>query len=677
MGGLSELGSWEYLDGFYGQARLDRLVKRAIEENLPIAFDLETTGLDPFFNDILLVSFTLDGVNGFVFSPNSLDVSGFLKVLSSVPVIGHNIKFDYKFIKCKYDVEINIFWDTQVVFNLATAGITRELGGAGLKNLTKFFLGVELQKELRKDFTKADFELSEDLVKYAALDALATYQLVPFTEQALKLSDMENLWEQIERPLIKVLAEMELRGAPVDRDLALSLYSEYRTKMDEIAKEIETSTLHDEVSEAVCPDCRNRGLKKLTCSTCGGQGHIRQTVRVGVNPNSPSQLIRYFESVGVQVPVVDRKSGKSSLSVDDTSLAKINHPLASKVREYRGYAKAVSAFLIPWSSAIGTAEGKFNHRTGCIHPEITQVDTYTGRTSMRNPNLQQVPESFRKIFRASPGYKIITMDYSQMEIRILAQISQDPELLEIFKKREQLKDSGDEEQLAQLDTHSLIALKLFRLDPSEVDFNSKEWKDKRKKSKMVNFAILYGSGPRNLSESLGTSLQETKDLIESYFGQFRGVRAYVEKTQKQVSMTDEKELREFLGLHGCRLCYSMSLGGRKRYYILPDYYSSNGNFSAIYASIQRKSVNQRIQSTNADISKLAMVRLYEEYKKEKYRGEVAIRLMVHDELDTSAPEDLAEEVAKVQEKVMLDCARVYLPDVPCEVGVVIDDCWSK
>ena len=383
--GISPLGSYSYLSGTEGSLELKNISNKLVKSKRGIVMDLETTGLDPLRSSIVLVSFTYDGLHAYVFNPQYVDITPFLEVLRECPYTNHNCKFDYKFIKHEYNIEMKIDWDIYMTHAIATAGLATLIGGNSLENLAKRYLNVQLAKELRKDFL-TDAWKTDDHIMYSAMDSLATYQLVPVTKTMLEASGCSHVWENIEKPLIEVIADMELRGVNVDIDTVLKMRDEYQVKLNEIEENISKLTLHVTSKQVSCPVCLNRGKKKLSCGNCNGTGKVDITVEESINPSSPKQIIDFFKKEGVPLPTKERTNGQTTDSVDKKSLSKIKHPLAALLEEHRNYAKALSSFLIPWSTPCDVnPDGKYNPDTKSIHAEITQVETETGRTSMKSP----------------------------------------------------------------------------------------------------------------------------------------------------------------------------------------------------------------------------------------------------------------------------------------------------
>jgi len=748
--GITELGTYSLIDS---SQELARICRETIRDRSLVSFDIETTGTNPLMDSILMISFARCPSHAYVFIPGEINIAPFLDVLVTCDIMNHYIKFDYEFMKAKYGIDTNIYWDTQVTHSIAISGMGMDLGGNGLGNLIKRYFGITLNKALRKNFGH-DGEFTDEDIRYSAMDSLAVQRLYPVTRKMLKDSECEPVWETIEKPLIKVISNMELDGINVDFDSILALRDKYQEKVNELEKEIADLTRHKTTvksrcvcssrprgtvlcdvcsgkKKVICPVCNGKrksscencggtgrlicpkcnGVGRVTCEICKGEGYVENEVMVSVNPGSPAQVIEYLRNEGIKIPMKERKSGESSESVDEKNLEKIHHPLAKLLIEYRGYAKALSAYLIPWSTPCDVdPEGRYNMTTKCIHAEITQSDTSTGRTTMKQPNLQAVPREleFRHLFKAPEGYKMITCDFSQIELRVIAEISGDQAMREIFVKRAKIYDElnaklaeigelyytpeigemrPDIKELHTLmerdnDIHSQTAILIFKLDPAKIDWDSHEWKNKRASSKCVSFGIPYGSGARTVAMRSDGAMteKEAEKTIENYFATFPKVKRYIEDSKRNYVRNTCDELAEDIGVEKGRVCWSASPGGRRRFYLLPprtNTYEGEVESRKIHASIQRKAINQPIQGCSADITKLAMVTLANTFSEPRWENKVKLRLMVHDELVTSCPAEWAKEVAAIQMKVMTDTSARYLKSVPSEVSCVISDCWEK
>jgi DNA polymerase-1 len=340
--------------------------------------------------------------------------------------------------------------------------------------------------------------------------------------------------------------------------------------------------------------------------------------------NSGTQLMEAFATLGVDLP-----------DTMEASLVKFDHPAVAKLLEYRQHEKTLSAF---GENVLGL----INPKTGRIHPSFQQYGADTGRFSCTRPNVQQIPATsdFRKCFIAAPGYKLVTCDYSQAELRILAELSGDEAFVSAFK-------SGQ-------DLHTLTASQMFGVPVDQVQ------KSQRSAAKAINFGLAYGMGPGGLAPRLGVSLDESKALISKYFAAYPGVQRWLDKAAKD----------------SVRLGYSVTPLGRKRFYNMPDESLKRTNedeWRKQISAIERQGKNSPIQGSNADMTKLALINL-----RTALRGWDARTVnTVHDEIVVEAREDQAEEVKHIVEKAMIEAGEALLKEVPIMADASIADYWSK
>ncbi|WP_163328128.1 DNA polymerase I [Desulfurobacterium thermolithotrophum] len=404
----------------------------------------------------------------------------------------------------------------------------------------------------------------------------------------LKKEGLENLYESIEHPLTFVLYKMEKRGVLFDKEY-----------LENFGKEL---------------DRKSKEIEKKIFEIAGEE----------FNLNSPKQLSRVlFEKLKLK-PLKKTKSGYSTDVETLTALALKGHKIAEFLLEYRKLTKLNSTFV----------KGILKHmdEDGRVRTTFIQTGTATGRLSSAEPNLQNLPVSdeiskkIRYAVTAPSGYNLIWADYSQIELRILAHLSQDEKLLEAYRKGR--------------DIHTETASYLFGVSAEEVD------EKLRRIAKTVNFGIIYGMSPHGLSERLGISVEEAEKYIERYFEKFPKVKEYIENTLREAY---EKG-------------YVKTVFGRKR--PLPELKSSNKNIKSFG---ERAAVNATIQGTAADIMKLAMVKLYEKLK------DAYMVLQVHDEIVIEALEEKTEEIKKTIKETMENVVKL---SVPLTVDVKVGKHWS-
>lgn len=703
--GLCDAGSYEYLTGGPGQKRLDALCKYLRIEKPVIVVDLETSGLNPILDDIFLTAFTFNGAHAFVIDMLTVDATEFMKLLSVLPVANHNIGFDYSFIKAKYQVDINIYWDTYITYALANAGIVWKMGGASLGTIAQRFLGRKLHKDLRKDFATDKWQTDEHIA-YAADDVLTTWSLIPYTAAVLKAARVEHIWNEVERPFIRVLVDLHLNGIDFNLDAALDLRDQYQQRVDALRKKIEDATLHTVHEEVKCKLCRNGVRYKKDgggpCPHCNGTGRISVTVQRSINPSSSQQLIAYLKSKGITIPTKTRPDGSIMETVDARARKTINHELIYDLDEYAAASKILNGFLLKLTTPTNVSpDGNYNHITHRIHTSYTQVDTDTGRLSSRNPNLQNQKRdnTIRGLFVAPPNHMMIMSDFSQYEVRIIAEASSDPRLQDFFFERAKLVDKMEQylldmdeviyfpelgmkykalyelqQQINSMDFHNVTALALFNLNKDNVDFESTTWKTQRSIAKSISFAIPYGAGPLKIAASVGISEEDARRHLDRYFKLYPKVKEWLEKIRKNILIPDTTGVNWQMGFPDVKLSWAETFLGRKRFFILPDENLAPSEYKRMSSAITRQASNFPIQGVNADVIKLAMTQLHNIYQN---YDDTMIRLSIHDEIVTTCPQEIYKIIAREQVRVMKEVSARFLKVVPTEVGTLVDVRWRK
>lgn len=601
---------------------LDRLFGHLSKQDL-ICFDTETTSTDPMQCELVGCSFAYkEGEAYYIPVSNEKNSSGQNanslfsltaeneKFYQSLPIeivirklkpllenkkikfVGQNIKYDYIVMK-NYGIEIaNIYFDS-----LIGAYILDSDGSHNMDYLSEKYLGYTpiSIKELigsGKNQTTIDKVEVEKVSEYAAEDADITLQLYHRLKYELEKINLYKLCYDIEFPLVKVLGDMEFEGIKVDKNI-LSI----------IDKE----------------------LVKLIIKY---ENEIYNLAGTKFNINSTKQL---SDILFGELSLKPSRKTKTGYSTDSKVLEEIKdqHPIAKAIIDYRMLTKLKSTYIEGLTKAI-------NPKTGRVHTSYNQIIASTGRLSSVNPNLQNVPirtdagRSIRKAF--VPGNReslIMSADYSQIELRIMAHFSNDENMISAFKRNH--------------DIHTATSMRIFGVKKSEVTPNM------RRKAKEVNFGIIYGIGAFGLANRLEIKNSEAKDIIEKYFREYPKVRDYMERT------------KEFAHDHG----YVETLMGRRRY--LPQI--NNQNASA-RAEDERAAINMPIQGTAADMIKIAMINIQEAFKKKKYRTKML--LQVHDELIFEVAKVELEEVKDVVTRNMKNALKL---NVPIEVEIGVGDSW--
>ncbi len=564
-----------------------------------ICFDTETTGIDA--NDVELVGMSFSYEAGKAsYIPCPADQEETKKILRrfiplydqpAITWIGQNIKYDLLVLKW-YGIEPKgILFDTM----LAHYVIEPE-GKRSMDMLSAQFLNYEpvpieelIGKKGKGQGNMRDVAL-EKITEYAAEDADITLQLKQALFPLLKTKEVEDVFYKVENPLVRVLTDMEYEGIKVDMDF-----------LREYSKELE------------------KDAKNAEASVYAQVGHP-------FNLASPKQLGEVlFDELKLDPKAKKTKTGQYATGED--VLLKLAHKsqIVDDILTFRELTKLRSTYVdaLPLMT---------NRKTGRVHTSYAQAVAVTGRLSSNNPNLQNIPirtERGREIRKAfiprSEEFVLLSADYSQIELRIVAAISADPNMCEAFKTGK--------------DIHTATAAKVFGVDEKEVT------KEMRYKAKSVNFGIIYGQGAFGLADNLGISRSEAKEIIDNYKKQFAGIQKYMDDTIN------------FAREHG----YVQTLMGRKRW--LKDINSAN---FTVRGFAERNAINSPIQGTAADMIKLAMIRIHEEFKQQGFRSKML--LQVHDELVFDAHKSELDIIKPLIKRCMQ--AALPLPnEVPADAEV--------
>jgi DNA polymerase-1 len=555
-------------------------------------FDTETSDIEPLNAVLVGMSFSVKPHEAFYVAvpPTLEEGKKFLEQFKPIfedatkELIAQNYKYDYKMLR-KYGVEVkNQVFDTMIAHYLLNPD-----GKHNMDFLAEVYLGYTpvsietlIGKKGKNQGTMAD--LAPEAIKdYAAEDADITLQLKEKFAPDIEKTEVKKLFDEVEIPLITVLADMEWEGVKVDSHF-LSNYSQ--TLADDIA------TLEKDIHE-------------LAGET--------------FNVDSPKQLgVVLFENMKITTEVKKTKTGQYATGEDILSKYEHSHPIISKILDYREMRKLKSTYVDAIPELI-------NPQTGRVHTNYMQTIAATGRLSSNNPNLQNIPirtprgQEIRKAFiPRDDQHTILSADYSQVELRIIAALSNDENMCEAFLHGE--------------DIHKATAAKVFGVPLSEVD------KSMRSKAKAVNFGIIYGQGAFGLAQNLGISRGEAKEIIEAYFSQFGRLKAY------------QQENIEFARKNG----YVITVLGRKRY--LADINSAN---AVVRGFAERNAINAPIQGSAADIIKVAMIDIHREFKKRNFKSKMIMQ--VHDELVFDMHKDEVEIIRPIINDKMSNAVKLRVP----------------
>lgn len=588
---------------------LEGLVAILNEADL-IAFDTETTSTDPMQADLVGISLAVQPGHGYYIPVGHVEgeqlskdsVFQALKGPLTNPDIGkagHNLKYDYLILKRAGLQVAPLTFDTMIAEWLINPA-SRNLG---LKNLAWVRLGYEMTQiealigKGRGQKTMDQVPISE-VAQYAAADAAICLRLIPELKDDLRKQDSESLFQTMEMPLITVLAAMEEAGIKLDSEF----FEEFSHQLEEKLGEIETK--------------------------------IHEAVGYNFNLNSTQQLSEaLFEKLALEPPDRARKtaSGFYSTAAAVLEAMKGQHPVIEWVLEYRELEKLRSTY-------VDSLPHQINPETGRVHTSFNQTGTVTGRIASSDPNLQNIPtrtEIGRRVrngFIAPSGFQLLAVDYSQIELRIVAHMAEDKAMLEAFR--------------AGQDIHATTAAAVHGVDLDDVT------PEMRRHAKAINFGLIYGMSAYGLTNATDLTLAEAENFIETYFKKFPGVKSYLDG------------IRETAAEQG----YVETLLGRRRYF--PNL--ERGAGYNVRQREEREAINAPIQGSAADIIKLAMLRLPEAIENADLKA--SMLLQVHDELIFEVPEDELVETASLVQKVMENAFEI---DIPLSTEAKAGGSWGQ
>ncbi|MBL7202533.1 MAG: DNA polymerase I [Anaerolineae bacterium] len=630
-------------------ARLDAMIA-ALETAPAIAFDVETTSTDPMSADLVGVSLAIapgqawyapvghgrghaqhadSGLAGFddlpLFAgqeeeerspasaeppltaeqaepqlPLALVVERLKPILenASIPKYAHNASYDVTVLAQNADILVEgLTFDTMVAAWVIDPGNR----GRGLKALASSLLRVEMTPISDLIGTgKAQITMDQVSIAaaapYACADADMTLRLVQTLTWELHDRQQWDLFTQLEMPLVPILTRMEMAGVLLD----VKYLRQMSAQLDEEQVKIEEQ-IYEEV---------------------GHRFNVRSTKQL-------SEVL--FEELGLPKRGIRRTTHGYSTAADALSLLKGKHPVIDLILEERQISKLKSTYVDTFPALV-------NPRTGRVHTSYNQTGAITGRLSSSNPNLQNIPirtelgRQIRKGFIAQDGWLFLAADYSQIELRVLAHVSKDPELLDAFHRDQ--------------DVHARTAAAVYGVPIEEVT------KPQRSIAKTVNFGLIYGQSAYGLSQQTDLDFDEAERFIAAYFARYPGVKEWLEHT------------RTLAYAQG----YVETLLGRRRYF--PELQSTQRSFAGQRAAAERQAINAPIQGTAADILKIAMIRLDRELAERGYAAHMV--LQVHDEVVLEVPQSELDQVVALTREVM---EGAYALDVPLKVDIEVGENW--
>ncbi|SKB39777.1 DNA polymerase I [Maribacter arcticus] len=568
-----------------------------------VCFDTETTGLNPLTAELVGIAFSWEATKGYYipFPEEKEEAQALIEELrpffeaDKIEKIGQNLKYDIKVLD-KYNVDVKgPLFDTMLAHYLINPDMRHNMDvlAETYLNYTPISITELIGKKGKNQLSMRDVPL-EKQTEYAVEDADITFQLAQHFRPELKEANTEKLFQDIEIPLLRVLADMELEGINLDEEFLHSL----------------SSDLNNDIAT----------LEKKIYENAGAEFNI----------GSPKQLGEIlFDKLKLVEKPKKTKTGQYSTAEDVLSYLAKDHEIIQNVLDYRGLAKLKSTYVDALPEQVEPV-------TGRVHTDYMQTVAATGRLSSNNPNLQNIPirtERGRQVRKAfiprDKNYTLLAADYSQIELRIIAALSDETTMIEAFKNGE--------------DIHASTASKVFDVPLDQVT------REQRSNAKTVNFGIIYGVSAFGLSNQTDLSRSEAKELIDTYYKTYPKLRNYM------------SEQVDFARDNG----YVQTVLGRRRY--LKDI---NGSNAIVRGAAERNAVNAPIQGSAADIIKIAMINIHKKLEKGNYKSKML--LQVHDELvfDIYNPE--LEELKKL---IRSEMENAYKLDVPLDVEVGVGENW--
>ena len=569
-----------------------------------LSLDTQTTSTNPIDAELVGLSFAVEEHHAYYvpIPPQREEAQKIMEIFrpvyenEEILKVGQNLKYDLEVLH-NYDIELKgKMWDTMIAHYLIQPELRHNMDYMAEIYLQYKTIHIDelIGPKGKNQRSMRDLD-PQQIYEYAAEDADITLQLKNKLEPELRKYDCENLFYQIEMPLMPVLAEMEMNGVCLDTASLADTSKQLTTRMNEIEQ------------------------------------RIYELAGQSFNIASPKQVGEIlFDKLKIVEKAKKTKTGQYVTSEEVLQQLRNKHEIVADILEHRGLKKLIGTYIDALPKLI-------NPRTGHIHTSFNQTITATGRLSSSDPNLQNIPirgedgKEIRKAFIPEPGCLFFSADYSQIELRVMAHLSGDENMINVFREGK--------------DLHAATAANIYKKDISEVT------RDERTKSKRANFGIIYGITVFGLAERLDIPRDEAKMLIDGYFDTFPQVHDYMEKA---------KEIARQQG-------YVTTLFGRRRY--LPDINSAN---ATVRGFAERNAINAPIQGTAADIIKIAMIHIFQRFKKEHIKSKMI--LQVHDELNFSV---YLEEKEKVEKIVLEEMQNAFDMKVPLVADSGFGENWLE
>lgn len=573
---------------------------KKLKEQYAFTVDTETSGLDTLNDSLIGLSFSWKKGEAYFILNTPARLEKLKPILENEKIkkYGHNLKFDFKVLRNQGVNLKGIAFDTMLASYLLNPSSRQHnldslvFTELGFEKISKQNLAATQPTQLTLDFQSVD---PNKLSLYSCEDADFTNRLVGGLEKKLKQEELFDLFTRIEMPLIEVLGVMENNGIKLEIPPLNKLGEEVGKKLDNLEKE------------------------------------IHKLAKTKFNINSTKQLKEVlFEKL--EIPTANLKKTKTGFSTAEDELEKLKdlHPIISLLQEYRELSKLASTYLNALPNMV-------NKKTGRIHSNFNQTIAATGRLSSTEPNLQNIPtrteegKKIRNAFVAAPGYKLVSFDYSQIELRLAAHMANDKKMIKAFKDQE--------------DIHRATAAEINGVKLEDVT------KKMRQEAKAINFGIIYGQGPHGLAQSAGISYAEAREFIDRYFVAYPNVKKTIANYIKEANDNG----------------YALTLFGRRR--PLPEI---NSSIPMIRKSAERMAINTPVQGTAADLIKLAMINIYKLIAGQE--KDIKMILQIHDELIFEIKEDKLDFYSPKIKNLMESVLPLKVPIIAEEN---IGDNWGE
>lgn len=607
---------------------------KLLASTVVISIDTEASSLDPITAEWILLQVRL-GTEIYLFDARTLErkfLTYIVDLINSAQkvILAHNSKYDLKILYRGTGILLNNLHDTMLSESLLYRGIGRVF--YSLTELVELYCSETLDKDVRTSFIEFKGELSVEQLSYSALDILYLDTIYNKQMEYIFAKGLDRVY-RLEMDLVPVLVIMELTGVYLDKEEWASLEKKaitdrdisYQKVMDVLLDKIDfpsypnSAALADKIYIPIKTKKARAALESLIDPSV-----IKDWLRENVNINSSKQLLAILTKIfKLKLESTDEKLLKE---VKDRSIIPY-------ILDYRGYNKKITTYGEDFLKHVHPV-------TGRIHSEFLQNGTASGRFSSTNPNLQNIPSDaeYRKPFKAPPGKKLLSLDYSQQEYRLAGAISKDPIIIDAYVNGK--------------DMHTATAAIIYNKDIDKVT------KEERGLGKTINFAVLYGSTAYGLAFNLKIEPKRADEFLKKFY------EGYPILTVFKRAVEDAIWAKK----------YSSTMMGRKRYWETKDFFADYKEADRYESRVRREGFNHIVQGTGADVTKLAMIKMFRE---NPFGNSFKLIMQIHDEIVVEVDEKIANEANEFGKKCMIDVFQPFLGAIPASVESHIDDHWTK